>query len=377
MFIHVLASALMYIVYFLLKGSSEKGELKSPKIVHLDKFLLFPSFVVYFIKNALATSKFNQIFADARDVTYVNLLDMVFYLFEVIVYAAAIRFILSSEKMSSKRLVFLGSVLLIEFLKAFMVASKAGAMGMLLFFVLLFLYRYGVRLKASIIFSLILLPNILFLMTMANIRNTVQRENLWKSLSFSEKAAYLYEGSQTMDYKQAFNDLGKFFSTRLHGVRSLTNFMDRTPAVYPYLLGSSYGEMVTNLVPRVLWKDKKFNDFGNMVSYNYFDAAYTTNVSPFVWGEPFLNFGLAGVFVFALLLALFMHAAEKLLDLAKNDSYVFSFILYSVYTYIMYQGNAARVIPGIIGRTIIFLVFWMILRNLYLGKAEKKTYWAS
>jgi len=370
MLIHVLASGVSYTSYLIISSKipiSNKHFFNDSYSLKDWKYLLFPSMAVYVFSILMTKSTYNQILANAQDFAYNNTISNLLYPFKIFIYSIVIKLILTNKKIGLTGSFFLIFFLSSELLRAFLGGSKAGILGILVFLSLIYLFKKSINIKALILIILLIIPNIFFFISMANIRNSIQRDNMWATMGLLEKVQYVYEESIDLNYFEAAGKLSETIANRLHGVRSLAVFMERTPAVYGYWDGASYMNVLKSSIPRIMWKEKNMDDVANTISYNYFDSAFTTNVSPFVWGEPYLNFGVTGVLLFACLISVLLKCCDIILRKFSGDFFVQVFIVFIVYSYIGYEGNAARIIPGIISQTIFFLAFYLALKIIRLS----------
>jgi len=363
MFLHVTACIIVYLTYLFLTQKSKNRALTLTNAHPYFKYLVYPAFLIYFIQIFFTKTLFASALTDTSNLTYTNLIGNTLYPFYIIVIASILKIFLTN-KFNFKYLTLVLFILVASFVKSFMAGSKAGILELILFFGLVYFYKYGLRLKVAIAIIILLIPSAFFFVSMANIRFAIAENNMWQDLSISQKIGFLYEKSLTLKYSENFSKLSETIAKRLHGIFSLSRFIERTPAVYPYYNGASYSRIFTGIIPRVLWPAKSINDFPNQISYNYFDYAFTTNMATFIWGEPYLNFGIMGIYAFALIMGLILVFFEKILNIFRNDLYIYTFCLLIFYSFIRTESGFAVVIPNMVAKIIFFSVVFLLLSNL-------------
>jgi len=82
-----------------------------------------------------------------------------------------------------------------------------------------------------------------------------------------------------------------------------------TPHPFPYRMGAAYLRLpATVLIPRIVWPDKPVDEIGYVMTRDYVGfsayAAQFTSSAPTVFGDLYMNFGMAGVVVGMVLLGL-------------------------------------------------------------------------
>jgi len=73
-----------------------------------------------------------------------------------------------------------------------------------------------------------------------------------------------------------------------------------TPHPFPYRMGTAYLQLpATILIPRIVWPDKPVDNIGYVVTHDYVGlsayAAQFTSSAPTIFGDLYMNFGIAGV----------------------------------------------------------------------------------
>jgi hypothetical protein len=95
-------------------------------------------------------------------------------------------------------------------------------------------------------------------------------------------------------------DADNSFSRRLSGTDSLLVARALTPAVHPYLNGSTYARLPSSFFPRALWPGKPALSLGPWFAVNYWGRAGADDQSAQSLGlitELYLNFGAGAVFL--------------------------------------------------------------------------------
>ena len=370
MLLHVIACIIVYVSYvvFFPKFSASRQYLFSnPSSLRDWKYILLPAVVFYALSSIGVKSTFNQIMVNTQELVYNNTISNILYPLSLLVQALLIKIVLTEKRRDYLGYSFLAFILLTNLVRSFSSGSKIGVMGTILFLGLIYSFKKNINFKVLLLAILVILPNIFFFISMANIRNSIQQDNMWAKMTMSEKLEYVYDKSLDIDYPKALENFFDTIANRLHGVRSLSIFLERTPAVYKYWGGSSYLNILKWSVPRVMWNEKKMDDFTNVISYDYFDSSYTTNVAPFIWGEPYLNFGITGVLFFACVIGIFLKICEIILRIFSKDFFMQVFIVSMAYSFIATESNAGKVIPGIIGHTVFFLIFYLGIKIVRLS----------
>jgi len=75
-----------------------------------------------------------------------------------------------------------------------------------------------------------------------------------------------------------------------------------TPQPFPYRMGTAYLQLpATILIPRIVWPDKPVDDLGYIMTRDYVGlnayAAHFSSSAPTIFGDLYMNFGMAGVVV--------------------------------------------------------------------------------
>lgn len=98
--------------------------------------------------------------------------------------------------------------------------------------------------------------------------------------------------------------------------------VDKTPDPVPYWQGATYRSLFLSWVPRVVWKDKPEERWGNEFGRRYQllapDNTYMTINLPWLV-ELYANFGTRGVVLGMMLIGLFMAFLERLLNRPESD----------------------------------------------------------
>ena len=73
-----------------------------------------------------------------------------------------------------------------------------------------------------------------------------------------------------------------------------------TPNPFPYRMGTAYLQLpATVLIPRIVWPAKPVDNIGYVMTHDYVGlsayAAQFTSSAPTIWGDLYMNFGMAGV----------------------------------------------------------------------------------
>lgn len=360
MLLHVTACMVVYIVYLFLTKGSKDPSFSLTNAQPYFKYLIYPAFFIYVAQIFRTKTLFADVLSDARNFTYDNLISNLLYPFQLIVTALVLKIILSND-FKFKHLLFVTTIFSITFARSLMAGSKSGILGLIWFYGLIYFYKYGIKAKLALTIILLLIPSMFFFVSMANIRQSIAENNVWQDFSLSQKIDYVYEKSLTLNYSENFSKLPETVAKRLHGIDSLSRFLERTPSVYPYFNGASYSEVFIGMIPRVMWLEKKIDDFANQISYNYFDNSFATNTSSFIWGEPYLNFGIPGIYTFAIIVGICLVLFEQILNFFRKDLYIYTFCLFTFYSFIATEGNATRVIPGMIAKVIFFSLIFFVL----------------
>ncbi|MBK19240.1 MAG: hypothetical protein CMM52_10450 [Rhodospirillaceae bacterium] len=160
---------------------------------------------------------------------------------------------------------------------------------------------------------------------------------------------------------------------RLSGHVLMTKVVDRTPYAIPYWSGETYGTILTNLVPRVVWPNKPKERWGQAFAHRYElisprDTITSINI-PWVV-EMYANFGRAGVLVgmtivgafLALLSAIFNRSTMTPLEFVVGAAIIFP-LVYPASNFTLMTGTMAQ----------LTLALWLYFRfGLTIGAHKNK-----
>jgi hypothetical protein len=157
------------------------------------------------------------------------------------------------------------------------------------------------------------------------------RANYWR-LEKDKPAVEKLVGIVSLLVERTLSDgWGAKFSTRpLQGLVQrlslnllFSTVVDKTPDPVPYWQGATYRSLFLSWVPRVVWKNKPEERWGNEFGRRYqllaYDNTYMTINLPWLV-ELYANFGTKGVVLGMMLIGLFLAFLERLLNRPESDT---------------------------------------------------------
>lgn len=174
--------------------------------------------------------------------------------------------------------------------------------------------------------------------------------------------------SNDAKYRHLYNrNLSRLF----HSAESLIIVTKNTPDKISYLNGKSYKILLSKIVPRIIWKNKPSDQFGNEFGRRYnvlIKTDYSTSWNVPVLNEFYANFGTKGVMIGMFTIGLLLRLSINFFAIEKNNSYsilVGSAVLYPIF----YFESHLSMISGSVLQQFIFLLIVIFLSKktlLYL-----------
>lgn len=126
---------------------------------------------------------------------------------------------------------------------------------------------------------------------------------------------YLLDGKEVFRKKSVITIGRAYLLHRFSGLATLAYVVRMTPQSVPYWRGTTYANILTNFIPRVFWKDKPEERWGNAFGQRYGLIGPTdthTSVN-FPWiTELYANFGWVGIVAGMFVIGLFLGALERI-----------------------------------------------------------------
>ena len=141
----------------------------------------------------------------------------------------------------------------------------------------------------------------------------------------------------------------------------------KVPEKYPYFEPSTYSNLTTSFIPRVLWKNKPKSEVGRefSVKYGFNEQGNLTSINlPWV-AELYLNFSFFGLFFGMFLIGAFIALLNKLVSVPMNNYVQYISGLAVVAPLILPESNFALMIGGIIPQYISLIVVFYIYFKIF------------
>tara|TARA_B100001109_G_C18790041_1_gene439646 strand:- start:142 stop:1059 length:918 start_codon:yes stop_codon:yes gene_type:complete len=155
-----------------------------------------------------------------------------------------------------------------------------------------------------------------------------------------------------------------FFSsikTRLfHSGRSLLVVTQNTPKNIEYLNGESLKFFVIKFIPRIFWKNKPNDEFGNKFGKIYgilIPGDEVTSWNMPVLNEFYVNYGIKGIIIGMMLFGIFLNILTRFFNIENDQSYFL--ILGSIIIYPLY--NIESHLSQSVGNFLIVFIFMTII----------------
>jgi len=160
---------------------------------------------------------------------------------------------------------------------------------------------------------------------------------------------------------------------RISSIVLFSHVFNKTPVEVPFMGGASYTPLATSLIPRLLWKDKPKEQFGQTFGHRYkliwpSDSRTSINV-PWVV-EMYVNFGIPGVIfgmaiigaLFAFLVSIFNSPSMSPLEFVTGTAVIY---------WLAYPHSNLSLMTGSLLQLAICL--WLYFRiGLSVGKATPR-----
>lgn len=181
--------------------------------------------------------------------------------------------------------------------------------------------------------------------------------------------ADVQEGSEEAD-SQERRDVG---DSLLHGFSrlgddSLERVMSWTPSLVPFWEGSSYESIPYLFIPRFLWHDKPsrhiWNKFGRAYGVLSEDDM-ATSVAINYFAEGYMNFGIIGMYVVAVIMGFLIAAVERLSYYFLRGYFYFTFMAFLM-PVMVYASDLGSVIQSIFIVSAVLLFFRKQFQNMAL-----------
>jgi hypothetical protein len=117
------------------------------------------------------------------------------------------------------------------------------------------------------------------------------------------------------------------------GDDSMERVLALTPSKVPFWGGETYASLPFLFIPRVLWPDKPTRHFWNKFGRVYgvlSENDYETSVGVSYLAEGYINFGFAGMYAAAILVAFLIAVVERLSFIVMKGNFYFSFLVYMI-----------------------------------------------
>lgn len=240
-------------------------------------------------------------------------------------------------------------------------------LALLALYLTILMYHFGIRSAALPLFLCVALMTFLY-PAMGTFRAIVW-SGPGRSYSLAERIAMPIEMAwhHWIDMRRDSGDPMVPIVRRISiGAVTFSDVVERTPGEIPFLRGDSYRPLLTGIVPRLVWRDKPEERFGQRFGHRYRyitpDDQATSWSTPWIT-EAYANFGAAGTVVVMLLIGAFLGFASRLLnatEMSANELAIGAALLFPL----AYQASNLSVmvsnLPTIVGA--VWLFFWVGLR---------------
>jgi hypothetical protein len=170
----------------------------------------------------------------------------------------------------------------------------------------------------------------------------------------------------TEELKNNFNSNGG--SARVLNSYFIYHFvLLKVPEKYSYFQQSTYSNLITSFIPRVLWNNKPESKIGRefSVKYGFNPKGNLTSINlPWV-AELYLNFSFFGLFFGMFLIGVFIALLTKLVSVPKNNYIQYISGLVVVSPLILPESNFALMVGGIISQYIFLMIIFYIYFKIF------------
>lgn len=157
------------------------------------------------------------------------------------------------------------------------------------------------------------------------------------------------------------------FKRGFHSFNSLILVTNKTPDEIPYLDGKSYNTLLTKPIPRIIWKEKPQELFGNQFGHIYkvlnkSDMSTSWNMP--VLNEFYANFGLIGVVLGMFLLGIFFGLIKRILSFDK-ENFLFLISLVAIYPMFYLEINLSNLIGITIQKFLFLFIVVYLIKKIF------------
>lgn len=156
------------------------------------------------------------------------------------------------------------------------------------------------------------------------------------------------------------------------GDDSLERVMSWTPSLVPFWNGSSYESIPYLFIPRVLWHDKPSRHIWNKFGRTYgilSEDDVSTSVAINYLAEGYMNFGIMGMYVVAIIMGFLIAAVERLSYYFLGGYFYFTFMAFLM-PVMVYASDLGSVIQSILIVSAVLSLF----RKQFLKMSIKDAY---
>ena len=300
--------------------------------------------------------------------------------YPLIYYSIFITFLLFIKSSNIYKLFFF-----IPFLIIFSLELSEGS-NVFPFMILFFFYT----LFASYSKKLFIIP-IMIILISGLIINSIKedyRKIIWnpsltersKSISFKFEAFIFsfksfYSNIETFDDENSIKQkiILKNLRRINHSATSLVVISKLSPEKVPYLEGESYKILSTKFIPRLIWKNKPSDEFGNKFGHIYKvlnETDKSTSWNMPIFNEFYANYGLKGVLVGMFIIGFIIRLLMTFFPLDKNNNYLTPIGITILYP-LFFLENHLSLLIGASLQSLVFLIIVTIICKKFIFQFRK------
>ena len=158
-----------------------------------------------------------------------------------------------------------------------------------------------------------------------------------------------------------------------HSASSFVHISKSSPEKVPYLDGESYKILLTKFIPRLIWKNKPSDEFGNKFGHIYKVLNEKDNVTSWnmpVLNEFYANYGLKGVLVGMFIMGFIIRSLMIFFPLGENNNYLIPIGITTLYP-LFYLENHLSLVVGSSLQSLVFLIIVTIFCKKFIFQIRK------
>jgi oligosaccharide repeat unit polymerase len=359
----IIACCALYLGYYI---SRKFFSIRTTRIFYFDKIDHNKIIILFFSFILMITIIFLLLTQNFSSLSFITQLKE-----PVIFFTLGLNLLMIIKK--DTNLFFLYTLFFLSLFLIFFLEILSGVL-ILIFSILIFLSLIQLIMtkRLSILLCLIFTICIIF----APVLKSKIRALTWNSnKSFFEKITVTQHviNNDLKDIK--INNLKSFKARIFHPMNSLNIVSKLTPFDVPFYEGGSYKFLHAHLIPRLIWKNKPKEEYGNFWGhrYNILESADKTTSWNFpVINEFYANFGMPGVALGMFLLGFLSKFLALKLTYKKNSDIEFLVSATILFNFFFLENNLGQLIGRIYNQLIFFNIIFLF--SFFIFKYFAKIY---